>query len=471
MRKKWLCFILSVFLTFLIGCSKTTSLDTTANGTTTTPEVTTTTTEAPYVYDPLAVSAAVLEEERLSFKFFSEVVNGNPDSAGYGMISDRYNVDTGTVGAASIASIGFGLSALLAGIENDWIGYEEGYDRALGTLQTLSGLQRTHGFFYHFLNMSNGSRSGYSEVSIIDTALLICGVITVGEYFGGEVQTLAIALAESVEWNWYYNSNRMCFYMGYSPESGFSGYWDMYAEQLMVYILAAGSTAYSVGKESYYHMKDLAAQRSYGSSELFYTSPAGTLFTYQFAHAWFDSASVIDNEGTDWFENSVQASIAAHDYGIAASQAYETLSAVAWGLTASDGPDGYKGNYGNLPSTGGNYNDGTLAPCGAIGSIVFTPDLVIPAIEHYATIPNLQSKYGFRDAYNLGLTETALPTVTKPIAAIPAAGWYNDWVIGIDKGITVLMIENYRSGLIWHYFMQSELVQDGLTELEFTEKA
>ena len=168
--------------------------------------------------------------------------------------------------------------------------------------------------------------------------------------------------------------------------------------------------------------------------------------------------------------DSVQASIAAHDYGIAASQAYETLSNVAWGLTASDGPDGYKGNYGNLPSTGGNYNDGTLAPCGAIGSIAFTPDLVIPAIEHYASIPNLQSKYGFSDAYNLGLTDTALPSVTKPLASIPVSGWFNDWVIGIDKGITVLMIENYRSGLIWHYFMQSDLVQSGLTELEFSKK-
>jgi len=178
----------------------------------------------------------------------------------------------------------------------------------------------------------------------------------------------------------------------------------------------------------------------------------------------------VDEDGVDWFENSVQASIAAYDYAVAASQSYATLSDVAWGLTASDGPDGYKGNYGNLPSLGGNYIDGTLAPCGAIGSIVFTPELVIPAIENYASIPALQSKYGFRDAYNLGLTESALPTVRRPNAAIPDGGWFNDWVIGIDKGITVLMIENYRSDLIWHYFMQNEFVQKGLSELGFTAK-
>ncbi len=428
------------------------------------------TTTEPYVYDPLEVPAYVLEEERLSFRFFWEAVNGDPESSGYGMITDRYNVDTMQMGVASIASIGFGLAALTAGVENDWVDYGEAYDRALGTLETMSSLTRTHGFFYHFLNMQNGGREGYTEVSIIDTALFIAGAITAGEYFGGEVREIATNLAESVEWDWYYNWDRMCFYMGYSPESGFGGYWEGYAEQLIMYVLAAGSTNYPVGKEAYLHMKTLAQKRSYGTSDLFYTTYAGTLFTYQFSHAFIDFRNIVDQDGVDWFENSIQASIAAYDYAVAASVSYATLSDVAWGLTASDGPDGYKGNYGNLPSLGGNYIDGTLAPCGAIGSIVFTPDLVIPAIEHYASIPDLQSRYGFRDAYNLGLTEDALPTVKRPNATIPETGWFNDWVIGIDKGITILMIENYRSNLIWHYFMQSEIVQDGLEVLGFTEQ-
>ena len=479
---KKIIVLFSILLSgFIFGCiAETTSGVTTVIPTTVTsvipvtPSPTTTTTEQvttePFIYDPLVVPAAVLEEERLSFKFFWEAVNGNPDSSGYGMITDRYNVDTNQVGAASIASIGFGLASLLAGVENDWIDYEEAYDRALGTLETMSGLSRTHGFYYHFLNMQNGGREGYTEVSIIDTALFIAGAITAGEYFGGQVKEVATFLAESIEWDWYYNWDRMCFYMGYSPESGFAGYWEGYAEQMLMYVLAAGSTDYSVGKEAYDHMKTLSQKRSYGTSDLFYTTHAGTLFTYQFSHAFVDFREIVDEDGVDWFENSVQASIAAYDYAVAASQSYATLSDVAWGLTASDGPDGYKGNYGNLPSLGGNYIDGTLAPCGAIGSIVFTPELVIPAIENYASIPALQSKYGFRDAYNLGLTESALPTVRRPNAAIPDGGWFNDWVIGIDKGITVLMIENYRSDLIWHYFMQNEFVQKGLSELGFTAK-
>ncbi|MFA5006898.1 MAG: glucoamylase family protein [Candidatus Izemoplasmatales bacterium] len=457
-------------LTALAGCVAATTLPPTTSATeapTTTAE-TTATTEAPYVYDPIAVSDAVLTEERLSFKFFWEVANGDPESVGYGMVSDRYNYASGTYSVASVASIGFGLSALPAGVANDWINLEEGYQRARGTLETMLSLTRTHGFFFHFLNMSNGGRAWNSEVSIIDTAILVCGAITAGEYFGGEVETLAEELASTVEWDWYYNAATDLFYMGYTPEHGFGGSWNMYAEQLMVYILAAGSLDHQVGKEAYDRMKSLATRKSYGTSGVFYNSPAGTLFTYQFSHAWFDSASMLDADGVDWFENSRRASIAAYEYAVAASQSYRTLSSVSWGLTASDGPDGYNGSYGNLPSNGGNVNDGTLAPCGAIGSIPFVPDLVIPAIEHYASIPALQGRYGFRDAYNLGLTEAALPSVRRPIAAIPANGWYDTDVIGIDKGVTVLMIENYRSGLIWHLFMKDASVRRGLEALGFT---
>ncbi len=449
----------------------TTTATAITTATSTEPETTTTTatTAIAYVYDPIDVPAYVLEEERLAFKFFWEVANGDPESPGYGMISDRYNYETRAFGAASTASIGYGLSALLAGVENGWISRSEAYQRAYGTLVTIQGLERTHGFYYHFLNMDTGMRSGTSEVSIIDTAILMCGILTVGEYFGGAMQTLAETIYQGVEWDWYYDASRLMFYMGYQPGSGFSGHWDMYAEQLMIYLLAAGSTDHSVGGGAYYYMKSRTSVRSYGTSDPFYTAYAGTLFTYQFSHAWFDFREVVDRDGTDWFDNSVQASIAAYDYGQAVSQSYKTFSTVSWGLTASDGPDGYRGNYGNLPSLGGNYIDGTLAPCGAIGSIAFVPDLVIPTMEYYAGLEPLQGKYGFRDAFNLGVTDDALASVIRPNRIIPIGGWYNSDVIGIDKGITVLMIENYRSELIWYYFMQSDIVQRGFSVLEFTE--
>jgi hypothetical protein len=419
------------------------------------------------MYSPIEVSDAVLTEEELSFKFFWEVVNGDPESDGYGMISDRYNTVTHSYGDASIASVGFGLSAIAIGIENEWISYNEGYFRALHTLYTIQNMERTHGFFYHFVSMNDASRSGTTEVSIIDTSILLCGMILIGEYFGGEVLTLANEIYQGVEWDWYYNTDRMMFYMGYTPESGFGGYWDSYAEQLMIYFLAAASDNYSVGIEAYNQMKAHSERKKFGSSDYFYVSYPGTLFTYQYSHAFFDFRTALDSENINWFNNSIEASIAAHDYAIFQSANYKTYSTLAWGNTASDGPDGYRA-YGNLPAAGTIYVDGTLAPSGAIGSISFVPELVLPTIEYYASLSSLQGKYGFLDSYNLGLTESASSSIIRPNRPIVATGWFDTDVIGIDKGITLLMIENYRSSLIWDYFMQSDIIQKGFQELEFT---
>lgn len=467
--------LLVVFISYSCNNSLTTSQTTNTTTqiiTTTTSEETVTTqtvttTSEDYVYNPIAVEDYVLEEARLSFKFFWEVVNGNPESLGYGLVADRYNTATSTAGTASIASVGFALAAIPIGIENDWVGYLEGYQRVIGTLETLDNMQRTHGFYYHFVNMEDGSRSGYSEVSIIDTAILMCGVIMAGEYFGGEIKTKANELFQAVEWDWYYNDATQMFYMGYTPEDGFGGYWDSYAEQLMIYILAAGSDDYSVGIEAYDRMKTSSQRKQFGTSDYFYVSYPGTLFTYQYSHAFFDFRTAMDNEYVNWFNNSIEASIAAYDYAQFMSTYYHTYNETSWGNTASDGPDGYRA-YGNLPAAGQIYIDGTLAPAGAIGSLPFVPDLVLPAMEYYASMDDLQEKYGFLDSFNLGLTEEATSSIIRPDRPIPVDGWFATDVIGIDKGISLLMIENYRSELIWYYFMQSEIVLKGFEELEFT---
>lgn len=483
MRKKiLLLFIVVMSASIMVACGQTTTLITTLGTTSTldnnmTTETTTEgttiettleeTTVEEYVYSPISVPDYVLEEERLSFKFFWEVVNGDPESNGYGMISDRYNTETKTASAASIASVGFGLAAIPIGIENDWISYNEGYDRVLGTLRTIENMQRTHGFFYHFVDMEQAMRQGSSEVSIIDTAIMICGILMAGEYFGGEIKTLGESIYQDVEWDWYYNSVNNKFYMGYTPENGFGGYWDGYAEQLMLYVLAAASDNYSVGKIAYDTMKNSAQRKQYGSSDYFYTSYPGTLFTYQYSHAFLDFRTALDEDYDNWFTNSIQASIAAHDYAILMSDNYKTYSDVSWGNTACDGPDGYKA-YGNLPAIGTIQIDGTLAPSGAIGSIVFVPELVLPTFEYFESITSLQSKYGYLDSFNLGLTETASEFIIRPNRPIPVDGWFSTDVIGIDKGITLLMIENYRSGFVWDIFMQSEIIQEGYSELGFT---
>ena len=423
--------------------------------------------EPGFTYQPIAVSQTVISEAEKSFLFFYEAANANPESVGYGLITDRINVDSLVMGPASIASVGFGLASLPVGVENGWITYEEGLERALGTLDTLADMQRTHGFYYHFVNMANGYRYGSSEVSIIDTALMIAGAIVAGEYFGGEAKAKMLTLYQTIEWDWYFDEVRTMFYMGYSPENGFGGHWDMYAEQLLLYVLAAASEDFSVGKPAYDMMKYASTKKSFGTSDSFYVSYPGTLFTYQFSHAFLDFRNWRDEEEVDWFDNSVQASIAAYDYAQYMADRYLTLGEDAWGMTASDGPDGYRA-YGNLPAVGQIAIDGTLAPCGAIGSLVFTPELSLDAIEHYASISRLQSQYGFRDSFHLGIQEDAPSGTIRPSATIPVEGWFATDVIGIDKGITLLMIENYRSQLVWHYFMQSDLVQTGLEVLGFT---
>ena len=184
----------------------------------------------------------------------------------------------------------------------------------------------------------------------------------------------------------------------------------------------------------------------------------GSLFTYQFSHAFIDFRDIVDENGTNWFDNSVSATIANYKYCVANPQGFTTFAKDQWGTTACDTPSGYSGLIGAYPSGNGNEkkftNDGTIACCGAIGSLPFAPDLVMPVFRNYATLLDgaLVGDYGFKDAFNFD--------GQKP--------WIANSVIGIDKGITVLMIENYRSEIIWKTFMQIDYIQTALEVLGFT---
>lgn len=417
------------------------------------------------------VDPVVLEELELGFKFFWETANTDLESSGYGLIPDRFNTLTDGIGSmASIASVGYGLGAIPIGIEYGWITKEEGYERALNTLKTLMNMNTTHGFYYHFVNRKTGLRFDNNvEVSVIDTAIAVNGALTVGQYFGGEVLKLAHDIYKRVEWDWYYNKDVNKFYMEYKPETGFAGTWNEYAEQLMVHVLAAGSPTHKVGKEAYTFMKFNSKKADKTNDyDSFYMTWTGSLFVYQFSHAWIDFRNIRDEAGVDWFENSVNASKASLAYAVSRSGDYKTYNEVSWGATACDGPNQYKGEYGFGPNSGGSKNrivDGTIPPCGAIGSIVFTPEASIAAMKNYRTYDLLWSKYGFVDAYNLGEQEG----YDDPSINIGKTGWYATDIIGIDKGISVIMIENYISGFIWNMFMDNQYVQAGLEELGFSE--
>ncbi|HUM70033.1 MAG TPA: glucoamylase family protein [Chloroflexota bacterium] len=397
---------------------------------------------------PTTIAEVIAYEMKGSFDFFWEQANTDTNSAGYGLIRDRY---PGSEGIASIASVGFGLTAYPIGVEKGYIAYQEGYDRANKTLDTLLAMERMEGFYYHFVDMKTGKRAWQSEVSSIDTAILLMGVLTAGEYFGGEVASKASQLYDEVNWPWFVDESRNMFYMAYRPEKGFEGHWDFYAEQLMLYVLAAGSGTYPTDETPYYTFTRHHAR--FGEGQPFIHSWFGSIFTYQFSHAWIDFREYRDKEGVNWFDNSVEASLAQVNFATAMQDKYNTLGTDAWGLTASDGPNGYNGLYGAPPSGFDNRAhviDDTIPPAGAIGSIIFVPQQAEQAMLNYYSIEQLKGEYGFLDAYNL------------------SENWYAQDVIGIDKGISLLMLANYENNLVHQIMMQNERILNGLNRLQIT---
>ena len=405
-------------------------------------------TAVPPTPDP--INQVIEYEMRGAFNFFWEQANTDPTSPGYGLVRDRF---PGSPGIASIASVGFGLTAYPIGIEKGYITYDEGYERVNGTLDTLLNMDRTEGFYYHFVDMATGERAWQSEVSSIDTTILMMGVVTAGQYFGGDIQAKAQQIYDEVNWPWFLDESRNMFYMAYRPGEGYGGHWDFYAEQLMLYVLAAGSDTHPIDETPYYTFNRHYGK--YGDGEGFIHSWFGSIFTYQFSHAWIDFREYRDTESVNWFANSVAASQAQVDFAIANDEMYTTLGPNAWGLTASDGPDGYNGLYGAPPSGFDNNShkiDDTVAPAGAIGSIIFVPEAAKTAMLNYYSIEALQGTYGFLDAYNL------------------SEEWFASDVIGIDKGISLLMLANYQSDMVYQITMSNEQILNGLSRLGLTKE-
>jgi hypothetical protein len=404
------------------------------------------------VVETADIDAVIEYEMQGSFNFFWEQANTEEGSPGYGLIRDRF---PGSPGISSIASVGFGLTAYPIGIEKGYISYEEGQERASKTLDTLLAMERVEGFYFHFVDMQTGERAWESEVSTIDTSILLMGVLTAGEYFGGEVESKAKEIYDGVNWPWFVDDSRNMFHMAYRPEEasedqrGFAGHWDFYAEQLMLYILAAGSDTHPIDETTYYAFTRHYGK--YGEGEAFIHSWFGSIFTYQYSHAWIDFREYTDREGVNWFDNSVAASLAQANFAADNAGEYNTLGPDAWGITASDGPNGYNGLYGAPPSGFDNNShliDDTIAPSGAIGSIIFLPQQAQQAMLNYYSIEQLKGEYGFLDAYNL--TEE----------------WYAGDVIGIDKGVSLLMLANYENDLVYQIIMANEQILNGLNRLQ-----
>jgi hypothetical protein len=400
-------------------------------------------------YTPLAGQLPFSEEDdalledlvHRNFQFFWE--QANPET---GLIRDRCNVtkpDNNSV--CSIASVGFGLTALCIGAKRGYVSRLEARGRALLTLRFLwRKLPHHRGFFYHWANINTGERLLDSEVSSIDTAILLCGVLTCKQFFeNSEISELARLIFDRVEWTWLSEDTRLLSH-GWTPESGFIPYrWDNYSEMMMIYLLGLGSATHPLPAETW----DAWKRTIFEYDGIQYIGSFAPLFVYQYSQAWFDFRDKRDAYA-DYFKNSIIATQVHKRFCLDLTGQFPDYSEDLWGITASDSKKGYV-VWGGPPATG--PIDGTVVPCAAGGSLPFLPQDTIRVLR---TIRNKYSdhawcKYGFVDAFN------------------PLINWYDTDVIGIDIGITILMAENARSGFVWDMFMKNPEAVHGMQRAGF----
>lgn len=396
-----------------------------------------------------------------SLEFFLQYTNLDVHSQGFGLTVDT----TKNPLIASIASTGFALTAWVIGSERGWLPLSQALEITRGTLRTLwHHASHEHGFFAHFLHMGNAQRSGKCEYSTIDTALCLNGVITAAAYFqDAEIQRLAEALLERVDWHFivFETAGQALFHMAYNPDRdgdyvseqpGFISRWDMAAEQKMMYLQAAGHLEPALAQRLYQGFRRDIGQ--YGDDEVI-VNPGGNLFAYQFSEAWLDAARYLDPNGVNWFENTRRAALANRRFCSEHAAQYKTYQANSWGLSAGDSPWGYE-VAGSLPSLHPPYHTGTVSIYSALACLPFLPQETLALVEHlYQQHPKTWGPYGFFDAYNIA--------VEPP--------WYSEALYGIDKGCSMLMIENYLSGLVWKTYTDSPYIQNALRILGFTERS
>ena len=379
--------------------------------------------------------------QRGSFQFF-----WNETNPATGQVKDRAFLngnDTRTM--SSIAATGFGLTALCIG---DSRGYAKTADittRVRNTLQFLyQQMPNVHGFYYHFVDMNTGQRWAQCELSSIDTSLLLCGVLTARQYFqDAMIQDLAAKIYARVDWPWMMNGGPT-FSMGWMPESGFlSARWEHYCELMMIYLLGIGSTTNPVSADSW----KAWTRPTINYQGLTYISGNDPIFTHQYSQAWFDFRNKKDAY-TNYFDNSITATKAHKLFCLSLKSRFSDYSDDLWGISASDYVKGYTA-WGGPPPQG--PLDGSIVPCATGGSLPFLPTDCLRVLRTirgaYGT--KAWGKYSYVDAFN------------------PLTGWYDTDVLGIDLGITMVMAENYRTGLVWNTFMKNPEPQSAMQKVGF----
>jgi len=449
-------------------------------------------TPEPVVVEPLKQERLELpplfrDIEKRTFQFFWDTSNERN-----GLTPDRYPSRP----FASIASVGFALTAYPIGIERGWVSRTQAVDRTLVTLKFLrdlpagpqaSGKGSYKGFYYHFLDMQKGERyDSWVELSSVDTGLLMMGVLFAQSYYDRddarekEIREIADTLYKRVDWQWL-QQNKPLISMGWFPESGFIKHdWMGYNEAMLLYVLALGSPSHPVEPEAW-----TVWTRTYNDVWGVYQGEEflafGPMFGHQYSHVWIDFRGIQDEymreRGIDYFENSRRAAYAQRAYAIANPMKWKDYGPELWGLTASDGPQqtlqeyrGEQRQFRHYSARGAglreNFDDGTIAPTAAIASLPFAPEIVIPTTvsmhERYGEY--IYSSYGFLDSFNPSFNYD-IPLKTGRL--VPNQGWVSSDYIGIDQGPILTMISNYRNEFVWNVMKRNAYIRTGLERAGF----
>ncbi len=425
------------------------------------------------VADTVRLDDAVMLDriQRAAFTYFLHT--GNPVN---GLVADHTRANA----PSSIAVVGFALSAYAVGVERGWMMRADAMARTLAALRFFHDSSQSgapdgtgwKGFYYHFLDMQAGTRVWRSELSLIDTALLMAGVLVARAYFTAdtasetEIRTLADALYRRVDWRWAQHGGAAIMH-GWTPESGFLRYgWEGYSEAHILYTLGLGSPTHPLTADSYdawtvtYQWENL-----YGHDFLY----AGPLFVHQFSHAWIDFRGIRDRfmreKRCDYFENSRRAACVQREYARRNPGNFKHYGEDFWGLSACEGPVharlriyGAEQRFFGYAARGVPYgpDDGTIAPGAALASLPFAPEIALSATRNLLEqFPRVAPEGRFSSGFN--------PTLVDD----DARGWLSPGWFGLDQGLLVLMIENHRSGLLWRLMRSCEYISAGLERAGF----
>ncbi|HEX5959798.1 MAG TPA: glucoamylase family protein [Rhodanobacteraceae bacterium] len=429
---------------------------------------------------------AIIDDlERKGFHYFERHVN-----PANGLVLDS----TRPSQPASIAAVGFALAAYPVAVERGWLLHRDALAYTLAALRFFDSADQSgardgigyKGFFYHFLDPASGRRAWQCELSTIDTALLVAGMLVAAQYFSAdtpderEVRMRVQSIYARVDWRWAQNGQD-AIVLGWKPESGFLvNRWLGYNEALILYVLALAAPDHRVTAAAYRAWTSTFKwRRLYGHNVLY----AGPLFIHQFSHIFIDTRGIRDafmaDKHTDYFENSRVATHIQREYARRNPRRFRGYEKNCWGFSATDGPGNvrarYRGRYRQFfdyTARGAPFgpDDGTISPWSAIASLPFAPQIVLDEIRHLETmLGHSPAGYGFHASFNLSYPEDSTTGVVCTFDRDKhMCAWVSPWHFALHQGPIVLMIENHRSGMLWELMRDCAPIRLGLERAGFT---